>query len=80
MRLLCLLFLAVFVAAVGLFIYQNHQEVTLTLFDWSVTASAAVVIGVSYLLGMLSGWSVVGALRRSLNRTTAWAEHHQAGR
>ena len=34
MRLLCLLFLAAFVGAVGLFIYQNQQDVTLRLFDW----------------------------------------------
>ena len=83
MRMICLLFLIVFAAAVGLFAYQNRQDVTLNFFDtWTMTASVAAVAGGAYALGMLSGWSVVGMLRRSLNRTAEWAEHHhaQAGR
>ena len=30
----------------------------------------AAVVGISYALGMLSGWTIVGMLRRSLHRIT----------
>jgi uncharacterized integral membrane protein len=58
-----------FAGAVGVFAWQNQQEVTVTFFQWATTAQLALVIGVGYLLGMLSGWSVVGMLRRTVNRT-----------
>ena len=68
MRLICFLFLLVFAGAVGLFAYQNQQEVTLAFWDRGITANIALVIGAAYGLGMLSGWSVIGVLRRSLSR------------
>jgi uncharacterized integral membrane protein len=83
MRWLCLFFLVAFTLAVVLFAHQNRDEVTLNFFDWTLSASVAAVAGAAYLLGMLSGWSVVGVLRRSLNRTVEWAEqrhHAHAGR
>jgi len=77
MRMLCLVFLIVFAAAVALFAVQNRQDVTLNFFDWGLTASVAAVIGAAYLLGMLSGWSIVGIVRRSFNRTAEWVEARQ---
>ncbi len=68
MRALCFLFLLVFVAAVGAFAFFNQQAVSLRFFDWSMTTSVALVAGAAYLLGMLSGWTVVGMLRRSWDR------------
>ena len=68
MRFICFLFLVVFAGAVGAFAYFNQSEVTLRFLDWSKTASLAQVIGAAYGLGMLSGWTVVGMLRRSLRR------------
>jgi len=83
MRWLCFLFLLAFAGAVILFAQQNQQEVTLNFFDQGVTGSMAAVIGTAYALGMLSGWTVVGMLRRSLNRTSELIEdrqHAHAGR
>ena len=74
MRLLCFLFLVAFAGVVFVFAQQNQQEVSLKFFDWSVAGSIAVVVGVTYALGMLSGWTVVGMLRRSLNRTSEMIE------
>ena len=70
MRALYLLFLVAFAGAVGAFAYYNRQDVSLRFLDWSLTASLAAVAGVAYLLGMLTGWSIVGLLRRSVERVT----------
>ena len=67
MRFLCFLFLLLFAGAAGVFAYQNQQEITLTFFEWGTTASIALVVGAAYLLGMFSGWSVIGMLRRSID-------------
>jgi hypothetical protein len=68
MRALCLLFLMVFAGAVAAFAYFNRGEVEVRFFDWSVPTSLAALAGAAYVLGMLSGWAVVGVLRRSIER------------
>jgi len=70
MRLFCFLFLLAFAGLVALLAYENQQDVTLTLFNRTVSTSIPVLAGLTYLAGMLSGWTVVGMLRRSLNRVT----------
>jgi lipopolysaccharide assembly protein A len=68
MRFISLLLLVAFVSAVAVFAAQNQQDVALNFLNGSVIASLAVVVGITYVLGMLSGWSVIGILRRSLRR------------
>ena len=58
----------VFAGAVGLLAYENQHEVALRFFNQSITTSVPVLVGLTYLAGMLSGWTVVGILRRSLSR------------
>ena len=70
MRLFYLLFLVVFAAAVGLLAYENRQDVALTVLDKSYQVPIAGLVGLSYVAGMLSGWTVVGILRRTFNRVT----------
>jgi uncharacterized membrane protein YciS (DUF1049 family) len=70
MRLLCFLFLVAFAGAVGLLAYQNQQDVTLNMFNQPLTTNVPALVGLTYLAGMLSGWTVVGILRRSFNRVT----------
>jgi len=70
MRLLFFIFLLAFAGAAALLAYENQQEVILTIFTKYITTSVPVLVGVTYLAGMLSGWTVVGILRRSLNRVT----------
>jgi uncharacterized membrane protein YciS (DUF1049 family) len=70
MRTVCIFFLLIFVAAVAAFALFNHQEVTLNFFDWSLKTNLAALTGATYVLGMLSGWTVVGMLRKSLHRVT----------
>jgi uncharacterized integral membrane protein len=70
MRFLCFLFLLVFAGAVAAFAYENQQEIGLRFLDWSWTVNVPLVLGAAYVLGMLSGWTVVGMVRRSVYRVT----------
>jgi len=67
MRLVYFLFLCVFVGAALLLAYENQQEVSLTFFNNTIRTSVPMLVGLTYLAGMASGWTVVGILRRSLN-------------
>jgi uncharacterized integral membrane protein len=71
MRFIWFLILVIFVTAVVVFAYQNNDAVQLRFFDWGLTVSLALLIGAVYVLGMLSGWSVVGMMRRSIREVTA---------
>jgi hypothetical protein len=71
MRLICLLILLAAAGAVAVFAMENQEQLTLHFFDRSLTQSVPVILGVTYLLGMISGWSVIGMLRRSWSRVTA---------
>jgi lipopolysaccharide assembly protein A len=68
MRVICFIFLCMFAGAAGVLAYENQQNVTLTFFNKSIDTNVPVLVGLTYLAGMLSGWTVVGMLRRSLNR------------
>ena len=70
MRFFFFLILVVLAGAVGVFALQNQEAVTLQFFNWSASYPLAFLIGIVYLLGMLSGWSVVGLVRRSLRRVS----------
>jgi putative membrane protein len=79
MRFLCFLFLVAFAGAVILFALENQQAITLTFYNWTLTSTVATVIGASFVLGMFSGWSIVGMLRRSLYRVTEEPVRDRAG-
>ena len=64
MRVLYFLFLVAFVGAVGLFAYQNNFAQTVRFWDRSWELTFPLVVGATYLLGMLSGWTVLGMLKR----------------
>jgi lipopolysaccharide assembly protein A len=70
MRSFYLILLLLFIAAVGLFAFQNNRDVELTYGNRSDTFPLPAVIGAVYLLGMLTGWTVVGLIKRSLQRMT----------
>jgi lipopolysaccharide assembly protein A len=63
------LFLA-FLGAVGLFAVQNTRSITVGFWKWELTAPVALVIVAVYLLGMISGWTVVAFVRRSLRKVS----------
>ena len=61
------IFLA-FLGAMGLFAAQNTAITTVSFWTWTITAPIALLALATYLLGMLSGWTVVAFVRRSLRR------------
>ena len=70
MRFLCFLLLLVIVAAVAIFAVQNDEAVILRYWDRNLATPLYLLIGSVYVLGMLSGWTVVGFLRRTVHRVT----------
>ena len=65
MRVLYITVLVLIVAALAIFAYQNDESVTLRYFRRSITLPISLLIAAVYVLGMVSGWTVVGFFRRS---------------
>jgi lipopolysaccharide assembly protein A len=70
MRFFYFLVLVLIIAALAVFAVQNDENVPLRYLDRSVTLPMVLLIGAVYLLGMVSGWTVVGILKRSFQRVT----------
>jgi hypothetical protein len=70
MRYVFLFFLLLFLAAIGYFAWENRDVVTIKLLGRDFAYPNWMVIGAAYLLGMFSGWSVVGFVKRSWKRVT----------
>jgi uncharacterized integral membrane protein len=68
MRLVYIVLLVIILAAIVIFALQNDDRVTLRFFEWRVTLPVAILIAAAYVLGMVSGWSVFGFLRRSIKK------------
>lgn len=68
--------LLVFLAAVGLFAVQNLQTITVKFLSWSLSAPVALLAVAVYLLGMLTGWTVIAFLRRTIHRVSE-VPHHE---
>lgn len=68
MRLFYFLILLVILGAVGIFAVQNPTAVTLRYLDRSVTTTIPILTGCVYVLGMVTGWTVIGFVSRSLRR------------
>ncbi len=64
-------------AAVALFEFENQQEVTLTFYNYHLTTNVAALTGVAYVLGMVSGWTVVGVMRRSFARVVEFPQRRE---
>jgi lipopolysaccharide assembly protein A len=68
MRLLQALIFLAFLGAIGIFAVQNTSVLTFSFLNWHVTGTVAVLAIATYLLGMLSGWTVVSFMMRSMRR------------
>ena len=57
--------------AIGMFALQIRDPIALEFFGWSISCPPALVVAIAYVLGMVSGWTVVGLVQRSLGPVTA---------
>jgi uncharacterized integral membrane protein len=69
MRTLYSVFLFLLIGVTVLFALQNLQTITVLFLSWSVTLPIAVVIIGVYVLGMVSGGSVLAFLRWTLQHS-----------
>jgi len=68
------IFLA-FLGVVGIFDNKNTDVVTVNFWTWKLSGPVAIFTIAVYLLGMLSGWAVVGFVRRSLRQVADHSRH-----
>jgi len=68
MRVIYCIVLLLLSGAIGVFEYQNQGLVTIHYLDRSISTPVAILVVCVYLAGMLTGWTVVGVLRRSIKR------------
>lgn len=74
MRWVYLVFLLAIVVIIIVFVFQNNERTTVQLFDRSVTAPLSWFFVGVYFLGMWTGWTVVGFVKRAYHRATAHKE------
>jgi uncharacterized integral membrane protein len=70
MRFVQAIILLAFLGTVGIFAVQNTSVITVRFLNWAISAPVALVAVAVYLLGMLTGWTVVAFVTRSLRRVT----------
>ena len=75
MRFLQAVLLLVFLGAIGLFAVQNTQAITVAFWTWQTTGPVALLAIAAYILGMLSGWTVVSFFTRSLRTVSERTVH-----
>ncbi|HEU5115878.1 MAG TPA: LapA family protein [Isosphaeraceae bacterium] len=63
--------LIVFLLAVMIFAAQNTESTLIRFVSWEVRMPLAILVILIYLLGMISGWSVIGFVRRSIRNASA---------
>ena len=73
MRWIHLTVMVLFVAATALFAVQNLEIVTMSFLGFSARVPMALLVAIIYLLGMVTGGSLLALLRRSFqgSRRTA---------
>jgi uncharacterized integral membrane protein len=71
-RVFSLLFLILLVAVLVVLAIENNRTTTIDVWKWSWELPfPAVAVGL-YALGMLTGWALIGAVKRSWRRVTEY--------
>ncbi len=68
MRYVYIALVVVFTAIVLLFMFQNLETATVSLFSASITLPVSVLVLLTYVLGMLTGGFVLALVRTWINR------------
>ena len=64
-----------FLLAIGIFAAQNTGVITVNFLTWNLAQPVALVTVAVYVLGMLSGWTVLAFVRGSLRQVTQRPGH-----
>lgn len=72
MRVMSLLFLVVLVAILAILAIENNRPSTINAFRWSWELPFPALVVALYALGMLTGWALIGAVKRSWRRVTEY--------
>jgi lipopolysaccharide assembly protein A len=75
MRYIQAVILLVFLAAIGVFALQNRDVITVNFLTWNLSEPVALLTVVAYLIGMLSGWTIVAVVKGSFRRITEHPRH-----
>ena len=75
MRWVYLILLVVIVTIVVVFIAQNRENQTVLFFNQTITAPLAIYFVAVYFLGMWTGGTVVGFVKRAYQRARGRGAH-----
>ena len=75
MRFIQAVIFLVFLVAIGIFAVQNRDVITVNFLTWNLSQPVAIVTVAVYILGMLSGWTVLTFARGTFRRATAPPRH-----
>jgi uncharacterized integral membrane protein len=78
MRWVYLVLLLVIVTVIVFFVAENREDQTVKLFNRSFTAPLSLLFVAVYFLGMWSGGTVVGFLKRAYHRAAGHPEQNGA--
>jgi uncharacterized integral membrane protein len=78
MRWVYLVLLLVVVTIIVFFVLENRENQTVKLFNQSITAPLSIFFVAVYFLGMWSGGTVVGFVRRAYRHATGRQEQKRA--
>jgi len=78
MRWVYLVLLLVIVTVIVVFIVQNHENETVTFFNRRITAPLSLYFVAVYFLGMWSGGTVVGFVKRAYKHAIEHEEPKRA--
>ncbi len=68
MRIIQAIIFLAFLGALGIFAVQNTDVITVNFWRWKIVGPLAPIAIALYVLGMLSGWTVVAFVRQSIRR------------
>lgn len=70
MRLLSALFLIALIGGLGYLTYLNNHSTAVSAGTWHGDLPLPALVAGVYVLGMMSGWWLVGLMKRSWQRVT----------
>lgn len=70
MRFISGLFLATLLVVLGILAYENNRDTTLHAWNYHLDVPLPVLIVAVYALGMVTGWWMLGLVKRSWQRAT----------